>query len=90
MVQVLANTQVCLSLFKGAAAPACLAAADINDDNSVDIADAIAILGFLFSGGAPPAPPFSTDKTGCAPDPTPAADPDANLSCEEFTCADEG
>ena len=77
-------------LFEGATAPACLAAADINDDNNVDIADAIGILGFLFSGGAPPAPPFSIDRTGCAPDPTPAANPDANLSCEEFTCTDEG
>ena len=73
-------------LFQGGPAPTCVMAADINDDNAVDIADAIAVLGFLFSGAAPPAPPFSTDKTGCAPDPTPAATPDADLSCEEFTC----
>ena len=36
-------------------------------DGSNDIADAISVLGFLFSGQAPPPPPAGT----CGPDPTP-------------------
>jgi hypothetical protein len=55
-------------LFMGAAAPACLQAADVTADGKVDITDGVALLGYLFRGEAPPPAPF----TGCgtAPDPS--------------------
>ena len=36
----------------------CLLSADANDDNRVDIADAIWTVNFLFLGGRPPPPPY--------------------------------
>ena len=45
-------------LFGGEATPTCLDACDGNDSGSVDIGDAIYLLGFLFAGGAVPAFPF--------------------------------
>ena len=42
----------------GTETPGCLDAADADDDDVVAIDDAIAILGYLFSGGPPPASPF--------------------------------
>ncbi len=61
-------------LFRGAAAPSCLDAADSNDDGEVDISDAVYILFFLFIGGSP-APPL--------PYPGPGTDPTFldNLEC---------
>ncbi len=57
----------------GAAVPPCLDAADANDNDSLDLEDAIGILDYLFGGGSPPAAPFSSvgfDPTplgpGCA------------------------
>jgi len=47
-------------LFLGAAAPRCLDAADTDDDGTVDIADAVRTLRYLFLGGLPPEEPFPT------------------------------
>ena len=40
------------------AVPACLDAADVNDNGSVDISDAAYLTGFLFLQGSAPLPPF--------------------------------
>ena len=54
-------------LFLGSAEPACLDAADADDDGKIVIADAIGILGYLFLGSAaPPAP----GPDVCGADPT--------------------
>ena len=45
----------------------CLEALNANDSDSVDIADTVYILRFLFAEGPPPPPPFETPGT----DPTP-------------------
>ena len=51
-------------LFAGRREPECLDAADTNDSaspgnrHSIDIADAVYLLQFLFAGGPPPPPPF--------------------------------
>ena len=54
---------------------ACENAADANDDGSMDIADAIALLGYLFSGQPAPPVPFIE----CGLDPT-----DDPLACETY------
>ncbi|MCA8960019.1 MAG: hypothetical protein KDC38_05880 [Planctomycetes bacterium] len=53
----------------------CLDSCDTNDDGSLDLADPIALLQYLFSLGAPPAPPFpscgidgTVDTVGCDSD----------------------
>ena len=53
----------------------CVAALDVNDNNRVELSDAIYLLGHLFSGGAPPPAPFPL----CGPDPT-----GDELSCATF------
>jgi hypothetical protein len=53
-------------LFSGGDAPVCDDSADVNDDGSMNIGDAVYELGFLFSGGPPPPPPGVT----CGNDPT--------------------
>jgi hypothetical protein len=66
-------------LFLGLPAPACLDAADIQNDGLIDISDPIALLGFIFLGGEPPAPPGPF--TGpCGPDPDPPGSP-GDLGC---------
>jgi hypothetical protein len=45
---------------------ACFEAGDTNDDASLNLADAIFHLAFLFNGGPAPPAPFP----GCGPDPT--------------------
>jgi iron(II)-dependent oxidoreductase len=62
-------------LFSGGPTPACLRAADANDDESVDLGDAVFILAGLFSGGPAPSAPYPS----CGPDPTPGA-----LTCDGF------
>ena len=52
-------------LFLGDEAPDCLDAADINDDGVLTISDPIALLGHLFLGDDPPAPPF--EESGVDP-----------------------
>ena len=49
--------------------------ADANDSGTVDIADPVFLLNFLFSGGPTPPAPFSE----CAFDPT-----DDGLTCLSF------
>ncbi len=67
-------------LFIGATLPDCLDACDVDDSNTINIADAISLFGYLFDGGIAPAPPFPA----CGPDPSPDA-----LTCGSFsTCAD--
>ena len=44
-------------LFSGGAPPACMDSADANDTGFIEITDAIIIFSWLFTGGAPPAPP---------------------------------
>jgi len=48
---------------------------DIDDSGDVDLSDAVFLFGFLFLGGAPPAPPLES----CGSDPTPD-----DLACETF------
>jgi hypothetical protein len=45
-------------LFAGGPARDCKDAMDLDDDGEVDVSDAIALLGYLFLRGVPPAPPF--------------------------------
>ena len=47
----------------------CIDSADGNDDGLVDLADSIALIGYLFNGATPPPPPFPD----CGIDPTPDA-----------------
>ena len=55
-------------LFGGGGPPlSCLDAGDTNDNGSVDVADVVYLLAFLFSSGDPPPPPFPDP----GPDPTP-------------------
>ncbi len=53
----------------------CDDAADANDDGTVNLVDAVALLFYLFEGGEPPPEPF----TICGPDPTEDAP-----TCESF------
>ena len=53
----------------------CVNAANSNDDGAINVADGIALLGYLFSGAAAPPPPFDA----CGIDPTPDA-----LECENY------
>lgn len=45
----------------------CRAAMDGDDNDVIDLADAVIFLNMLFNGTAPPSPPFPS----CGPDPTP-------------------
>ena len=64
-------------LFLGGDEPACLDAADTDNNEVVQLTDGIFILNFLFLGGeAPPAPGLD-----CGEDP---AEPDDGLGCETF------
>jgi hypothetical protein len=49
---------------------------DTNDDGSLDLSDAVNLLGYLFLAGEKPPPPFES----CGPDATPD-----DLGCVEFT-----
>lgn len=51
----------------GSAVPACFDAADTDDDDTIELDDAILALDYLFGGGPPPASPFP----GAGFDPTP-------------------
>ncbi|MCI0634064.1 MAG: CotH kinase family protein, partial [Actinobacteria bacterium] len=66
-------TGILFHLFQGAPAP-CEDALDVNDDEDLDIVDAVQLLGFLFGEGEPPAPPY----------PLPGVDPGeaGALGCE--------
>ena len=48
-------------IFTGGTIP-CDNAADSNDDGTLNIADAIALLGYLFNGATPPPPPATQVK----------------------------
>ena len=61
------------------AAPPCWRACDSNSDDTVDIADAVFLLIFLFGGGQPPAHPFP----GCGEVGIDASTP---LPCETVNC----
>ena len=63
-------------LFQSGAAPSCLAAADSNDDDVIDISDPILLLFSLFGGTVTPAPPYPD----CGVDPTAGA-----LGCASST-----
>jgi len=60
--------------FTGGTIP-CDNAADSKDDGTLNIADAIALLGYLFNGASAPPPPFPD----CGIDPTSDA-----LECDSF------
>lgn len=73
-------------LFLAGPEPACVDAADANDDGAacpagactgIDISDALIILGYLFRHGAPPPAPFP----GCGRDATPDS-----LACRPTSC----
>ena len=63
-------------LFSGETIP-CLAAADVNGDGAVDVADPITLLNFGLLGGAPPPAPFPD----CGSDPEPSTLDCANTAC---------
>ncbi len=78
----LADAVVTLNwLFLGSRGPACMDAADSNDDGNINLADAVLTLGYLFQGRPPPPPPGPEDPgvdptddglpdcgdTGCGP-----------------------
>jgi hypothetical protein len=65
-------------LFLGSTAPACLDAADADDNGRLVLTDAIAILNLLFQSGAPLAPP----GVECGRDP----EPDALGDCSTSGC----
>jgi hypothetical protein len=67
-------------LFIGSVVLPCEDASDIDDDGSLNIADPINYLAYLFSGGPPPAAP--NPVTGCGED---VIDTDS-LDCEEMNC----
>ena len=56
-------------LFVRGPAPACLDAADVNDDGGIDVSDVIYLIQYNFNDGPEPPPPFP------APGPDPTADP---------------
>ena len=63
------------AMFSGGPQPSCVDACDMDDDGSNGLADAIALLAYLFQMGAAPAQPF----------PDCGADPNADtLSCDFF------
>ncbi|MEM7164206.1 MAG: S8 family serine peptidase [Planctomycetota bacterium] len=55
----------------------CEQAGDVNDDDTLDLADAVAVLQFGFAGGSRPQPPYPF----CGPDPTVAL-----LTCAASAC----
>jgi hypothetical protein len=59
-----------LYLFRDGAPPACLDAADVDDNARLRVDDAVLLLLWLFAGGAPPAPPSPSKASDCGPDPT--------------------
>lgn len=63
-------------LFKGGNAPPCEDAADVSDDENIDITDAVAIFLYLFLNGPPPVEPFES----CG------RDFDEGLGCNVTTC----
>ena len=50
--------------------PRCMDALDVNDVDSIEMADAIYLLWSLFIGGPPPPPPFGENPEDCGVDPT--------------------
>ncbi|MBI4582840.1 MAG: lamin tail domain-containing protein [Planctomycetes bacterium] len=66
--------KILLFLFIGDEEIPCEKAADADDSGDIEITDAILIMGYIFLGGKPPAPPFPT----FGPDPT----PEDGLSCK--------
>jgi len=60
----------------------CDDAADVDDSGALEVTDAVALLGYLFRGQAPPAPP----RDRCGEDPT-GEDP---LACAEYGACPPG
>lgn len=63
-------------LFRGASAPRCLAAADVDGDARVRLTDSVYLLRHLYLGGSPPVAPFPE----CGP---PRSASDQGLGCDE-------
>ncbi len=64
--------------------PECEIACDANDDNNIDVADAIYLLSWMFTRGPMPPDPSPMQGAGfdsCGPDPTPGV-----LTCENGIC----
>jgi hypothetical protein len=57
-----------LYLFVGSTPPPCLDALDVDDNGSVEVTDAIGLLGFLFTAGPAPAAPFPVFEADPTPD----------------------
>jgi hypothetical protein len=51
--------------------PTCIDALDVDDNGELEVTDPVRLLGFLFKGEPPPAPPFAKTVEGCGVDPTP-------------------
>src|SRR5688572_1800148 len=62
-------------LFNGELTPPCLQAADVDDNDTVDVTDVVRFINALFLGGPEPPAPFPQ----IGPDPTPSG-----ASCEEY------
>ena len=58
-----------------------MAAGDANDDEDVQVSDAIWTLAYLFANGDPPPLP---GPLSCGPDPTDPDPPDEPLTCLEY------
>ncbi len=73
VVNITDATGILLHLFQGIRLP-CEDALDVNDDEALNLVDAVRLLNFLFGDGERPAPPY----------PLPGVDPDENgaLGCE--------
>ena len=65
------------SLYGGGGLPRCIDACDANDDGTVNIADAIYTLGYLFNDGAKPPIPFGDPGLDWTPDYFGCDDPEA-------------
>jgi hypothetical protein len=57
------------SLFLGVAVIRCRDAADVDDNATIVLTDAIFLLNHLFQGGLPPAPPGVAEDGACGTDP---------------------
>ena len=65
------------TLFLGESTVCCEAAADVNDDESINLNDAVYTLNFLFRGGGRPESPFPLCETTFG---------SGNLGCAESSC----
>jgi hypothetical protein len=79
LVDIADPLRILFFMFAGAAAPACLDAADADNDGRIAIDDPISLLAYLFLGRTPPPAPFPA----CGPD----AGGEDELDCGPCSCS---